>query len=322
MIMPKWKFIDGFSKKPIEHINPKWELALESALKSKATPTQSGYHVNAGGVTKSGNISFGSNHEMGITDTSTHGEEAVISYALDQYGKEDPIQIIAYAGLEGGGKIVGSCGNCRDIIEEYTDLESLVIINGPREGGIASIIPGKSFFKDDFNKIHPNNKKFFKNNPGIIEALKAEKNAYDIYSPSNTKIYGASIFCGSGEIFRGGFRGNVSYHPDLPISSAIANFRDGSDEPERKNIIFITIASSKGIPKVLYKDRQDAMEFAEAMQSLNGKSGVPLPVYLIDAKNKKAFKTDTYEWLPYPFSPKNLGLENKIAEGYKRLFEK
>lgn len=320
--MPKWEFVDGFTREKISFIDSRWTSALEIALKSKATPTQSGYFVNAGGITKNGNVSFGGNHEMGITDTSTHGEEAVISYALDQYGKEDPIQIIAYAGLEDGGLVVGSCGNCRDIIKEYTDLENLVIINGPRVGGRASVIPGKSFFKENFRKLEGNNMGFIKYSNGVIQALKAEKHSYDIYlTKSSPKIYGASIVCENGEVFRGGFRGGVSYHPVLPLSSAIENFRNSSDDPERKNVVSIIFASEKGVPNVLYKDRQDGMEFAQAIQSINKKSEVPITVYLVDAKNKEVYKTNTEEWLPYAFSPKNLGLEKETAKGYEKLFK-
>src|SRR3989338_169019 len=98
-----WNFINGLDKKPIDSVNPIWISALEAALQSQATPFQSGYHVNTGGATRNGKIVSGANHEMAITDTITHGEEAVIANALGQYGKDDPLQVIVFTGLGGGG---------------------------------------------------------------------------------------------------------------------------------------------------------------------------------------------------------------------------
>ncbi|MEK6942656.1 MAG: cytidine deaminase [Nanoarchaeota archaeon] len=318
--MPKWNFINGLDNQVIESVDPRWVSALEVALTSQATPDQSGYHVNAGGVTKKGNFVSGSNHEMAITDTVTHGEEAVIVAALETFGREDPIEVIAFAGL-GGGEIASPCGNCRDSIRQYADPNNLVIINAPREGGKAVLVPGRAYFKSDFIEVKETGELRF---AAIKQAVLAEQSAYDIYSTkSSPKIYGAVIACENGSIFRGSFRGDVAYHPDLPISAAIANFRDGSDDPSRKSIREIVVASTGSIPDVMYKDRQHALELAEAMQSLNGRSGNPLPVYLVNMGNDgsmKIFKTDTNEWLPHRFSPKHLGLEGAMAGSYAKLF--
>ncbi len=315
-----WNFINGLDKKPIDSVNPIWISALEAALQSQATPFQSGYHVNTGGATRDGKIVSGANHEMAITDSITHGEEAVIAAALDQYGKDDPLQVIAFIASE-GGKIASPCGNCRDAIKQYTDLDNLVIINAPRDEGVAVVVPGRAFFKDSFDEITGDGKKGLLSSAGFSEAVKAEKNAYGIYlSEASPRVYGAAIECVNGAVFRGSFRGNVAYHPDLPISAAIANFRDGSDDPTRIKVRSIIVAAAAR-PEVLYKDRQDALEFAEAVQSLSGKSGQALPVYLIDAGNNRVFRTDTSEWLPFSFSPQHLGLANAVADGYRRILQ-
>src|SRR3989338_8791796 len=294
--MVVWDFIDGLDKKQIMSFNPMWALALEAASQSQATPNQSGYHVNTGGATRNGKIVSGANHEMAITDTITHGEEAVIANALGQYGKDDPLQVIVFTGLGGGGEIPSPCGNCRDAIKEYTDLDNLVIINAPRSGGSAVVVPGRAFFRDTFNEVTGDEKKEVLSSAELSEALKAERNAYDIYlSESSPRIYGSAIKCFNRAVFRGSFRGNVAYHPDLPISAAIANFRDGSNDPTRINVQSITVAATAIVPDVPYKDRQDALEFAEAIQSLNRRSGQALPVYLIDAGNNRVFRTDTIE---------------------------
>ncbi len=320
--MPEWNFINGVDCKAIESVDSRWVSALEVALTSRATPDQSGYHVNTGAVTKEGHAVPGSNHEMATTDTVTHGEEAVIAAALDKFGRDDPIEVIAFAGL-GGGEIASPCGNCRDGIRQYTDPNNLVIINAPRDGGTAVLVHGYAYFKSDFREVKGAEESRL---DAIRQAVFAEQTAYDIYSTkSSPRVYGAVIVCENGSIFRGSFRGDVAYHPDLPISAAIGNFRDGSDDISRKDVREIVVATTGNIPDVMYKDRQHALEFAEAIQSLNGRSGEPLPVYLVnvgDDGTLKIFKTDTNEWLPHMFSPKHLGLEKAIAGGYAKLFRK
>ncbi|MDD4878144.1 MAG: hypothetical protein PHO02_03855 [Candidatus Nanoarchaeia archaeon] len=316
--MPKWNFINGLTKEAIRSVNPLWASAIKASLKSKATPLQSNYHVNTGAVTRNGKIVLGSNHEMAITDTITHGEEAVIAAALEKYGKDDPIQVIAFAGAE-GEEIGSPCGNCRDAIRQYADLDNLVIINAPTAGGTAVVVPGNAYFKNDFAEANAEEKAWLLESDALAQALKAEKTAYDVYlAKSSPKIYGAAIACDNGLVFRGSYRGDVAYHPELPISAAIGNFRDGSDDACRKSVKMIVVASAGSMPDVMYKDRQHALEFAEAIQSLNNKSGIPLPVYL--ANGRQVFKTDTNEWLPFRFSPKHLGLEKAIAGGYEKLF--
>ena len=44
--MPKWNFINGLDHSFIENVDIRWVYALDVALKSRATPYQSGYHVN------------------------------------------------------------------------------------------------------------------------------------------------------------------------------------------------------------------------------------------------------------------------------------
>ena len=92
----KWEFFQG--PEGIEKVTPtnEMKLAVLEAQEARATPYQSGYHVNTGAVTKGGHSVRGSNHEMGITNTITHGEEAVITAALELYGDSDPIAYMAF----------------------------------------------------------------------------------------------------------------------------------------------------------------------------------------------------------------------------------
>lgn len=259
---------------------------------------------------------------MAITDTITHGEESVINVALEKFGRDDPIEVIAFTGLE-GGELGNHCGNCRDAIKQYMNINKSVTISAPKDGGKAFVVPTKVFFKSEF-EIANHWRHSLLIAKSISQALKAEEIAYDIYSTeSSPAIYGAAIVCENKDIFRGSFRGDVAYHPILPISAAITNFRDGGDNFSRKYVQGIVVASEKRVPDVLYKDRQHALEFAEAIQSLNNKSGESLPVYLAHLNNGslKVYETNTYEWLPLPFSPKHLGMENMVRKGYAKLFD-
>ena len=321
--MPKWNFINGLDHSFIENVDIRWVYALDVALKSRATPYQSGYHVNTGAVTKDGHIVSGSNHEMAITDTVTHGEEAVIVAALEKSGGDDPIQVIAFVGLDAG--LPSSCGNCRDAIKQYTNIENLIMICGPRDGGEAIVLPGALLFKDEFTEMKSKEKKEILNSEAVTQALRAEQIAYNVYSTAlSPPIYGATIECENGLVFRGSFRGDVAYHPVLPISAAITNFRDGSDDLERRFVKRIVVVARGKVPSVQYKDRQHALEFAEAINSLNGRLGEPLPVYLVNigdtSKKCQVFRTDTNDWLPYAFSPQHLGLESEIVNGIRKLF--
>ena len=307
--MMMWTFIDGITRQQVTP-SESWFSAISAALKSHATPDQSGYHVNAGAVSRDGHIVFGANHEMAKNDTVTHGEEAVISALTSQY-PDDLIHVLAFVGV--GGTIASPCGNCRDALKRYADLENLVIINAPKNGGESIVVCGKEFYKESFTAVpHPG---MILASNGLVAARKAERDAYDVYSKNSLPAYGAAIVC-DGCIFRGSYHGNVAYHPNLPISAAIGNFRD-SDDPARKNVLSIIVAAEE-MPVVHYKDRQDALEFAEAMQALNGREG-PLPVYIVAGDD--IYKTDTEEWLPYPFSPSHLGMQDRIVEGYRKLFE-
>ncbi len=321
--MPNWTFVNGLTGEKIEDADLKLSSALNWARASRATPYQSNYYVNTGAITQEGHGVCGSNHEIGITETLTHGEEAVIARALDEFGEKDPIEVIAFACKRDPPVGIGiPCGNCRDAIQRYTNLEKLVIVNGAELGGEAVVVPGKAFFFDDFKKINYEDEMPVSAVEGG-QAIFGLMQAYNIYcNPETTpSLYGAAIVCENGDIFRGSYRGDAAYHSIYPISSAIENFRNGSDDAERLNVKRIVIATADKNFKIPYRDRQHALEFAEAINSLNGKKE-PLPVYIFTQGRDNqldVFKTDTNEWLPLRFSPGHLGLDGKMAEAYKKL---
>jgi hypothetical protein len=69
--------------------------------------------------------------------------------------------------------------------------------------------------------------------------------------------------------------------------------------------------ADRGAPHVMYKDRQHLLELNLEGELVSGKEVDP-PVYLINYdvfryQPVKAWQTSVKEWLPFPFSPLNLG---------------
>lgn len=298
---------------------------IQFATKSKATPYQSNYFVKTAAMTQSGKFVIGSNHEMALTETITHGEEAVIARALDNYGDQDKIVTIAFEGPtnEDGKAYIGSpCGNCRDSIEQYCDMDALVLLEGSSKKGPISYMPGNRFFFEDYETA----RKTPGNEAGFLQAKKGLHTAYDYLVPKEKQdqLYGAAILTEDGRIFRGSFKGDAAFHAVNPISAALCNLRDSADDPERINLKEVYVVGKKQKPKVLYKDRQHLLEMVEAMRIYKGDDPlepIPITLYQLGGRNQvqKAWKTDSQEWLPHSFSAAAFGMDKKIKEGIEKL---
>lgn len=323
----KWEFFQGPEcKEKISDPDERWTQALEAALHSRATPRQSGYHVHTGGVTQSGEVVFGANHEIGITSTSAHGEEDMINHAVNIYGEEDPVEIIAFAGLGGGEIIPPHCGNCRDVINEYTSINQLTVINGPKEGGRAIVMPGSTYFNDTFPEVTNDTLiQEINNSEGLDEAVAAVKRSYDIQATDKTPTrYGAAIVMGD-DTFSGSFLGDTAYHSIYPLAAAIIHYRESKRRCKENSLIKeIYITAPEDNFKVMYRDRQHILEFTQGSQLFNNQQQSNVPIFLISTDSRDEItqirKTNTDEWLPYPFSPANLGLESELARGFGKIF--
>ncbi|MBR9683725.1 hypothetical protein GOV03_04260 [Candidatus Woesearchaeota archaeon] len=319
--MQKTKFINPITDIVIQDdsLIETYSRLITLAAESKPTPVQSSYCVYTAGMTENGIMVKGSNHEHGITDTLTHGEEAVIAAALEEAGEEDPIKIIAFATLD--ETMVAPCGNCRDVIAQYGHPD-LVIISGKKEGESAFVIPISEFYFDTFRKL--SDLENIATSPGFLEALKAERTAYDIYT-SPERLYGAAIITQNNLVFRGSFRGDVAYHAVNPLSAAIGNFRDGSDDISRLDVKEFVVVSTDHQPKIPYKERQHILEFVEGIQAYNNRSGQPLPIKMFQVNPQgeiiEGWETDSHQWYPFPFSPAHLGMENSLKKGIEKLLD-
>ncbi|MEK6916429.1 MAG: hypothetical protein AABW92_01680 [Nanoarchaeota archaeon] len=136
-------------------------------------------------------------------------------------------------------------------------------------------------------------------------------------------LYGAAIVAKNGNMWKGSFRGDTAYHSSYTISAAIDTFRNTNPKKEDTNIERLVLVSLDEQPKIPYKDRQFFLDFAESVQLFNDRGDEPLPIYLLQANQTgeviKGWKTDSYEWLPLPFSAKNFGLENSLVQNIGAL---
>ena len=315
--MNGWYFFNERNK-PIDRIltnTVKSELIelVEYASLSKPSPNQSNYFVRTAGLTERGIKVKGGNHEKGITDTLSHGEEAVIIAAAEE-SPNDPLKYIVFSGEHDG--IARSCGNCRDSIKER--CPDALIANGVKKNRHIHVIDAKRFFFDNFDQFTESDIKIM---PGFNEACYAMRFSRDLFVPPNIDLYGASVVDKNGKVYPGTFFGTCNYTPTNPIQSAVNNYAANlstKNIKQRVPIDHLVIVGLNTKPSPLYKDRQFFTEIAEDSQALKGKLGTPLPIFLYEADNnrkpQKMWKTDSYEWMPFPFSPYHLGMEERILD--------
>jgi cytidine deaminase len=324
--LSNWRFVDPVYDRNMDSFlsdktKKDYIKMIFSANGSKPTPSQSDYYVRTSGKTKSGIVVTGSNHEMAITDTVTHGEESVIDHALEKAGEDDLLEIIAFSGKEGGGPI-SCCGNCRDAIQEYCP-DDLVLLSGSVKGGAVSVMNARDLFHGDFRRGN-DIRGFAEQYKYIDQAFYAASSSYDIYADKKkASMYGAVIVSDC-KAFKGSFFGDVSYHPILPIGAAICNFRDSTMDAMRlqrvSEIVIVTFGCPADIP---YKDRQHALEFSQSIAAYSGKEDWAIPIRIFKTDRAGNFEdsrvTNTREWLPFPFSPKHLGKDQEMKAGIAKF---
>ncbi|MBS3103543.1 hypothetical protein J4222_01140 [Candidatus Woesearchaeota archaeon] len=311
-------------------ITQKYFDVILAADKSKPTPDQSGFYVHTGGMTEKGNIVYGGNHEKGRgkQDTITHGEESVLARALDDYGIEDQISIIGFLREKGFAPAPRHCGPCRDGILKY-DTSRLKVFGASKDGGHVVVLPFSKYLKEDFEETDE-----FLDFPGEqietavhglkIASYRGLSGTPELEKKMEDGLYGAVIVAKNGKMWKGSFRGDTAYHSSYTISAAIDTFRNSGLLRGRDiDIEKLILVSQNSAPQIPYKDRQYFLDFAESVQLFNNRGDEPLPVYMLQADEKgdivKGWKTDSYEWLPLPFSGKLFGLGPSYVKNIEAL---
>lgn len=286
-----------------ENIERYWRLMLR-AKEAKAYPNQSGFYVKTAGFAMDGTEYLGGNKEYAFSDAFIHGETAVVSGLRDL--TTSPIEAICWYKKEGEVVTPESfgcpCGNCRDVLRLYCDLNT-VLINGNETGVVYAQLKDylfESFRKESLSKVHKK---------GVVEALKAQELAIDVYLTEELKgkVYGAAIVAEDGTIWKGSQYSNCGYDAVTPVLSAVMNWRNsyprGSVSEKHLHLSRLVIAGGPGMDTPLYRDRQAILELDEILRMFKGSSS-PLRVEIVKVgKNVEACETNVDEWLPHPFSP-------------------
>ena len=303
------------SRKPLESIV--YQNLMQVALDSKPTPHQSGFEVREAALTESGLIIPGSNHEYGTT-RAIHGEESIVANVIERAGQKDFIVALAILTNVPPGTITAPCGNCRDLIKQYCAHYSDLLFGSPK-GGKAIIMPMSQIYFDDFSELPESSLEAIAKSKTLSAALNAERKSYSIYAKPE-QVYGVGIRSGS-MVFGGGLEGDAAYHPSLPIRNALINLIYGSNNSKRTNVDEIMIVSRGQKPSVPYLDRQHLLEFVSRISSVNGRNDLPVTLVQTDSHGtpQKAWMTASTQWLPYGFTPADLGLDKELKASIEKL---
>lgn len=323
-----FKRMAGF--KPFEFVDPitnrtydvgfwtkhKFKKMLKVAAKSNPTPSQSKFFLYSSALSTTGKIVHASNHEPGICK-GMHAEEAGTTAVLET-GKNARVLAIAFAGDYSAP--ISPCGGCRDVISEYGTPDMAMLAGSPKGGKVFLTRAQESYFFDDFKPI-PKENLGSANMEAVIEARKAELQAHSIYT-NQGKVYGAAIVCRNGNIFRGSLALEAAYHPVYPITAAISNLRDSSDDPERLDITSLVIVQTGRMPNVPYLDRQHLLELVGMSNSIVQEKGpITVRMYELDSSGNivRGAQTNSSEWIPDAFSVVQLGMEGELGASARKL---
>lgn len=273
---------------------------MQLAGEAKAYPHQSGYFVKTAGMTKNGIYYKGGNKEYAHSDAFIHGETAVVSGLRDM--TDSSIEVIGWhrEGVLTSADFGRPCGNCRDVLKEYCSPETF-LLNGNKDSYVVTRL--KDFLFEDFKKADFSKIKISDLRP----ALEALSGGNDIYLPEKLKgeTYGASLVAWDGTVWPGGDYTNVGYDSIPPVMSAIINWRwnypTGTVLDKRLKIRKLLVAGKRGIPDILYRDRQAILELDEVLRKYT-KSPQPLKVQILNGRGE-VYETNVEEMLPGPFSP-------------------
>lgn len=293
------------------------EIEMCSKLISKAKtafadPSQSGYFVQAAGVTENDDMVAGGNKENSSSDAFVHGETAVISHIRDIYGKT-PIKAIGFYkdGHDITEKDISPCGACRDVLVQQTSPD-LLLMSGNQNKIV--VLKLKDFIFDDFHRISSTDL----DGVGLKEATIALYKGVDVYLPEylKRKVYGVSIVDQNSNNFRGSLYTNSGYDAITPGLAAVQTWNNS--EIDKTNINKIVIVGRNALPSPYYRDRQALLELTE----ITYQNSVRVELISLDNFDniQEVATTNTTEWLPRPFSAGNFGMHEAIRDQHNKMF--
>ena len=305
-----------FKREVDAHDSILWQRLYDAAMHQGPTPIESGFKVWIAGLNTLNYFSSGANHEYKL-GRGIHAEEALASNLPVLNGVPTKLERILI--VTDTTTPTWPCGNCRDVLQEYC-IEDALIASVPQKTKKVHLRHLRDFYFEKFETVHPKNKISIAQNSPLFAAKQACKKSYALYVPQEkkTELYGAAFLTAAG-IFAAGFEGDAAFHPTLPIENAGRVLIYGSEDPKRFKIQQLYIYARGKTPAVQYKDRQYLFEFAQRF------STKPIPIVLIGGnegttkRRETMYFTNSTEWLPYPFGPKDLGLADNVREHSRML---
>lgn len=188
-----------------------------------ATVPVSQFYVGAIALGASGTFYFGANQEFaGVSIQHTiHAEQSAISHAW-LVGEESINEIaVNYT----------PCGHCRQFMNELNSAETLQIHLPHQQNNLLHNYLPDAFGPKDLNiqaclfdkqhhHLNLSPELATKNDPVLINALKAANNAHAPYSQS---YCGVAIQLDNGELFQGQYIENAAFNPSLPALQTALN---------------------------------------------------------------------------------------------------
>lgn len=290
---------------------------LEHAREAQNNPMVSGYHVRAVIADAEGNWGRGGNLEVpNHTYAHNHGETAALSDFIQRHGPEVLIRYLGFY-TDGASKVT-PCGNCRDVLASHIDMDNGIGFSGSPDSAI-SVVRLKNFYCDKF--------KLCKEGADDDELLKTAseslERAYSPYAKPETTCYGAAIRMKDGAVHSARGFTNAGYHNTRALPATIAGIKASAIDGVIPESIILSVTGQT--PSVDYASRQDLEEYRAGLAAVlkNPDIHVPIFIYWTDDKGKiKVYKTDTKEWLPLPFTAANFGVDDKLADSFRKAFLK
>jgi len=299
---------------------------LELSQTSLPQPSQSGFYVFTAAAVGPGpwlsgsdeGIVPGGNIEYGLSNAA-HGEESAVFGILNRYGLV-PIQVVGfYYNPEPVNEktFADPCGGCRDRLMPYCNPNMYFVQAGPpgKHADMVSVTQFRDYLFDTPRLVNPSSL----NPTGHAQAIHGLKVGVSGYLPETLKPYqyGAAIVAEDGTVWQGSHWVNAGYDAFPSFSAALQTWRNASPQANVSKIVIAGAGSN--IPLPLYADRQDALEFAEALSFYrHGNINSPLPVELIQVNRAgeiiSAALSNTSELLPHPFSAGEFGMTSAMQE--------
>jgi cytidine deaminase len=266
-----------------------------------ASPLLSHFKVGASGHCGDQRLALGSNHERGAGpgrayDDAIHGEDAVISDALNRYGRDTRLEMIVYTTDASAPSC--SCGRCRGAIESYTNGDIPIVSAG--SGDEVSMWYLSELLPKEFPLL--DRAQLSLNEGMLLEQLLSESelsgpSGFNHFSKSTLGLSVAAISADQ-QIFSLPRVDALAFYGTSSIAATISAVMRAQAE----TLDAVLISTQSGLPTA--EDRQLLYEFASMYSSAS-----TLTVYMKSADDGSIRVATPAQLLPYAFGPGDLGID-------------